>query len=203
MKLDLSRTQFIKDRSSVRRFLATPVLEGVIRDILECSRLAPSAHNAQHWLIGAVTDSRLKNSIADLAENGRFISQSAVCFSVFTCPINDYWLEDGCAATMNLITAATAHGVATCWVAGARTDYATSVRALLGVPAEYSLVALVAAGYPAKIPPSNKKPFNEVTFRDYWTDHGNLIANQPARKSKVSLKSALRHKIRALVLRWL
>jgi nitroreductase len=203
MELDISHTQFIKDRRSIRRFLTTPVPEEIIRDILECGRLAPTAHNGQHWLMGAVTDSDLKNRIADLVENGRFISQSAVCFAMFTSPINNYWLEDGCAATMNIITAAAAHGVATCWVAGARKGYATSVHALLGVPAEFSLVALVAAGYPAKISLSTKRPFNEVTFRGFCTTHDNQNTDLPAGKTMASVKSVLCHRLRALVLKWL
>lgn len=175
----------------------------VIRDILECACLAPSAHNAQNWAIGAVTDKGLIDGIADLAENGRFISQCAVCFTVFSGTDNDYWLEDGCAAAMNIITAASVHGLGTCWVAGARKDYSEAVRTLLHVPPKYSLVALVPAGYPAKAFSPVKKHLEELTFRNFWAGKE---ASRPAHSKEGAvrkLKTLLRRRLRALVLKWM
>jgi nitroreductase len=161
-------TKFIKSRRSIRSFLPDKVTESVIGDILECARLAPTARNVQPWLIGAVTDAELRHRLADLAEYGKFIRESPVCFVVFTVAEEKYYLEDGCAATMNIITAASAHGLATCWVAGDKKAYTETVRELLHVPDRYTLVSLIACGYSDDKPKPVKKPVEEISFRDRY-----------------------------------
>lgn len=161
-------TKFIKSRRSIRRFRMDPVPEEIIRDILECGSLAPTARNAQPWLLGAVTNQEIRHRLSDLAETGRFIRESPVCFALFTVSDEKYYLEDGCAATMNIILAATAHGLATCWVAGDKKEYAAKVRDLLHVPREYTLISLIACGYPNEEPQSRKKPLEEVVFFDKY-----------------------------------
>lgn len=164
-----SPTASIKRRRSVRRYLDDPVTESIIRDILDCARLAPTARNVQPWLIGAVTDGELRDQIAKLAEYGKFISQSPVCFTVFTVSDEKYFLEDGCAATMNILNAASAHGLATCWVAGDKKEYGATIRDLLGVPEDYGLVSLISCGYSDDKPDPSKKSLEEVSFRNTYT----------------------------------
>ena len=157
-------TRFIKSRRSIRRFQTTPIPEEIIQDILECGSLAPTARNVQPWILGTVTDQEIRHRISDLAEFGRFIRESPVCFAVFVLKGEKHYLEDGCAATMNIILAAAAHSLGTCWVAGDKKEYAVKVRDLLHVPQEYTLVALVACGYPDEEPESHKKPIKDVVF---------------------------------------
>jgi nitroreductase len=128
--------------------------------------MAPTARNVQPWLFGAITDEDLKKQISELANYGKFIKDCAVCFAVF-CEANaKYLLEDGCAATENILLACSAHGIASCWVAGHKKPYVEAVRKLLNVPQSYTLVSLVAAGYSDDKPVMKKKPFEEVVFFD-------------------------------------
>jgi len=161
-------TKSIKHRRSVRSFVSDTVTESVINDILECGRLAPTARNVQPWLMGAVTDPELRHRISDLAEYGKFIRESPVCFTVFALADEKYYLEDGCAATMNIILAASAHGLSTCWVAGDKKDYGPAVGELLHVPKEYTLISLIACGYSDEKPDLPKKGLGEVSFRDRY-----------------------------------
>jgi nitroreductase len=154
----------IKARRSIRKYQDRPIPEDVISDLLDCARLAPTAINIQPWLIGCVTDKSLLERLANLADHGRFIKGSAVCFAVFCEKSQKYYLEDGCAATMNIITAAAAKGIGTCWVAGDKKEYVEPVRRLLNVPDGYTLVSLIAAGYPDEAPKKEKKTPGEVTF---------------------------------------
>ena len=108
----------IKKRRSVRKFESKPVSDEIIRDILDCARLAPTANNLQPWLFGAITKPHLKSQLADFADYGKFIKDCAVCFAVFADSTKKYFLEDGCAATENILLACTAHGICSCWVAG-------------------------------------------------------------------------------------
>jgi nitroreductase len=156
--------EVIKKRRSVRKFEPRPVSEETIRDILDCARLAPTANNVQPWLFGAVTDLDLKSQIAHLADYGKFIKECAVCFAVFADSTAKYFLEDGCAATENILLACTAYGIASCWVAGHKKAYVDSVRKLLNVPEPYTLIALIAAGYSEQKPSPKKKSLDEVIF---------------------------------------
>jgi nitroreductase len=163
----MKETKVIKSRCSVRKYAKEPVPEDLITDILECGRLAPSANNLQPWLIGAAQDRKLLRQIADATDHGRFIADAAVCFSVFCERGQKYYLEDGCAATMNILTACQAHGLGACWIAGDKKHYSEEIRLLLNVPEAYTLVALVPAGFPMeKEPQKEKKTLREVTFRD-------------------------------------
>lgn len=156
--------EIIKKRCSVRKFEPKPVPEEIIKDILDCARLAPTAINIQPWLFGAVTDPGLKQQIADITDHGKFIKDCAVCFAVFTDSSQKYFLEDGCAATENILLACTAHGIGSCWVAGHGKAYVGSIGKLLNVPHPYTLIALIAAGYSNQQPSPQKKAFDEVTF---------------------------------------
>jgi len=158
----------IRSRHSVRKFKQDPVEDIVIRDAIECASLAPTARNIQPWLFGAIRDKESLGKIAGLAENGKFIADCAVCFAVFGEKKETYYLEDCCAATENLILALQAHGVASCWVAGDKKSYAESIRQLLKVPENFSLVSLVAAGIPAEITIAKKKGMKHVSFIEIY-----------------------------------
>ncbi len=55
----------IKNRRSIRKFKDTEVSKEIIKDIIDCARLAPSAKNRQPWKFVIVTDT-IKNQIADI-----------------------------------------------------------------------------------------------------------------------------------------
>jgi nitroreductase len=159
-------TDIIKSRRSIRRYQEKSIPQKDIDDILNCAGLAPTAINIQPWLIGCVTDRTLLKKLADTADHGKFIKDAAACFAVFCEKGQKYYLEDGCAATMNIIYACAAKGIGTCWVAGDKKAYANDVRKLLDVPEQYTLVSLIPAGYPAEQPKPAKKETREVTFKD-------------------------------------
>lgn len=157
-------TTVIKSRHSVRKFKPDPLDELVIHDALECAALAPTARNVQPWLFGVVRDKQALHKLAEFAANGAFIADCAACFAVFCEKKETFYLEDGCAATENLILALQAHGVSSCWVAGDKKDYADDIRKILNVPDTYLLVSLIAAGMPAEISIAPKKPLKKLVF---------------------------------------
>jgi nitroreductase len=154
----------IRSRHSVRKYKDSPVEEKIVRDALDCARLAPSARNDQPWLFGTIKDPETKKAIADLTDNGKFIAGAPICFAVFGERNAKYYLEDCSAATVQLILALQAWGVGSCWVAGDKKGYAEDVRKLLNVPEKYTLVSLVPAGYPEEIQIAKKKVIDDVTF---------------------------------------
>ncbi len=152
----------LKTRRSVRAYEDRPVPKEIIEDIVDCGRLAASAINIQPWVFIAVTDASVRQHLAEITDHGKFISQAPVCIVVF-CQDGKYYLEDGSAATQNILNAARAHGLGSCWVAGDKKDYAPAVRDLLGLPADYKLISFVPiGGYPAQVPSPGKKALSEV-----------------------------------------
>jgi len=137
----------LKLRRSVREFKDTPIPKNVLESFVEAARLAPTARNVQPWEFVVVTEKPSLIRIGEVAETGRFIAQAAACIAVF-CTDTKYYLEDGCAATENILVAAAASGIGSCWVAGDKKPYCQAISKLLAAPESHRLVSLIALGYP-------------------------------------------------------
>ncbi|MBS7623678.1 nitroreductase family protein [Candidatus Bathyarchaeota archaeon] len=152
----------IRGRRSVRRFLPTTLSREIVETLVDAARHAPSAMNLQPWEFIAVTDQEMRRRIADVTDYGKFIADAPLCIAVF-CRESKYYLEDGSAAVENLLIAATALGLGSCWVAGDKKGYAETVRELLSVPAGYRLIALVPVGYvEGEVRSKQKRELREV-----------------------------------------
>ena len=152
----------IKTRRSVRSFTAKLVPKEIIEEIIDGARLAPSANNIQPWEFVVVTDQATRERIASVTDYGKFIADAPVCIAVF-CKDTKYYLEDGCAATENILIGACALGLSSCWVAGDKKSYAAQVSKVLEVPDSHSLISLLALGYSnVKASAYGKRELNEV-----------------------------------------
>jgi nitroreductase len=160
----------IKSRRSVRKYKDNPVPDDVVHDALECARQAPTARNVQPWLIGVIREPATLGKLAELADHGPFIAGAPICFAVFSKKDHTYYLEDGCAATEQLMLGLWAHGVGSCWVAGDKKEYAEAARLLLGVPGDYTLISLIPAGYPADMTLPPKKALGDIVFLERWEE---------------------------------
>jgi nitroreductase len=151
----------MRKRRSVRAFKADPVPREVVEQIVDCGRLAATAVNVQPWEFVAVTSEPTRRRIAALADHGSFIAQAPACIVVLARDTT-FYLEDCCAATQNLLNAATAFGLGSCWVAGDKKPSSEQIRNLVGAPEGYKLVSLVALGTPAEDPSPPKRPLSKV-----------------------------------------
>ena len=146
----MDNLELLRARRSIRVFQDKSINRDDLEKIIDCARFAPTARNVQPWEFVLVTDKHKLAEFAKLAENGRFIAQAAACIVVF-CSDTKYYLEDGCAATCNILLAATALGVGSCWIAGDKKPYSQQVSVLLAMPSSMKLISLVALGYPQEI----------------------------------------------------
>jgi len=156
----------IKTRRSVRKYIKKQIPNDVITQIIDCARLAPSANNKQPWLFVVVKNEELKKQIAEITDYGKFIKEADCCIAVF-CEDTKYFLEDGSAATENILLAAWYYGIGSCWVAGDKKFYAEKIRELLNIEKRYKLVSLVSLGYPdeaelKKVQKIKKKSLKDV-----------------------------------------
>ena len=138
----------IKSRCSVRRFSTKPVTKEQLEALVDAGRLAATARNEQPWEFVVVTRRSELEQLANLTVTGGFIAQAAACIAVFSKDTK-YFLEDGSAATENILVAAVALDLGACWVAGEKKPYAQAVGNFLGAPAGYKLIALIPVGHPA------------------------------------------------------
>ena len=152
----------IKKRVSVRVYDGRPIPKEVLESMVDAGRLAPTARGVEPWEFIVITDKSLLAKIGALANNGNFIADGTACIAIL-CKNTKYYLEDGCAATENILIAAADVGVGACWVAGDKKDYCERVKSLLGAPAELKLVSMIAMGYPKDTnPPKARRPLASV-----------------------------------------
>jgi nitroreductase len=153
----------LRSRRSCRKFSDRAVSRDLVELVVDAGRLAATARNEQPWEFVVVSDPGARREIAGLTDYGPFIADSPVCIAVLSRQTK-YYLEDGSAATQNMLVAAHALGLGACWVAGDKKSYAPQIARRLGAPADLVLVALVALGYPSgALPSPTKRSLNEVT----------------------------------------
>ncbi len=156
----------LRTRRSCRRFEDREVPDDLIEQIVDAGRLAATARNEQPWEFVVVTDPAVRSDLAAMADYGRFIADAPVCIVVLSADTK-YYLEDGSAATENLLVAAHALGLGACWVAGDKKAYAQDVAVRVGAPASMRLVSMVAVGWPGgPLPEPSKRPLDEVLHRE-------------------------------------
>ena len=143
----MKNLELLRIRRSIRTFQNKSIVREDLEKLVDSARYAPTARNVQPWEFVVITDKHKLAELAKLAENGRFMEQAAACIAVF-CADTKYYLEDGCAATCNILLAATVLGIGSCWVAGDKKSYSGQVNTLLNAPLDMKLISLIALGYP-------------------------------------------------------
>ena len=149
-------------RYSCRDYLDKPVPRELLERLIDAGRRAPSARKVEPVFYVVVTDGGMRHQIAQVADFGRFIAQAGACVLVFSHDTK-YFLEDGCLAAENILLAATALGLQSCWVAGHGKPYAATIAQRVGAPADVKLIAMLAIGYarePGRQP--EHKPVKDV-----------------------------------------
>lgn len=137
--------KMLKTRQTDRKFLPYSIDLSVIENIVDCARLAPSAKNRQLLRYVVVDDREILNKFAEICEFGKFFTKCPICIAVFSAE-NDFMVEDASAATQNILLAATAYGLGSCWVGSHNRKHSKEVEKLLGCPETHELVTMIAIG---------------------------------------------------------
>ncbi|MBU1923046.1 MAG: nitroreductase family protein [Candidatus Omnitrophica bacterium] len=164
----MDNLELLRFRRSIRTFQDKVIGKDQLEKIVDAARFAPTARNVQPWEFVVVTDKHKLTELAKLAENGRFMVKATACIAVF-CVETKYYLEDGCAATCNILLAATALGIGSCWIAGDKKPYSQQVNILLGVPLNIKLISMIALGYAQEndcFKPSDRRKLKELLHWD-------------------------------------
>jgi nitroreductase len=145
----------IRKRRSVRQYSGKAIPVSMLEQLVDAARFAATARNEQPWEFVIVTGDEVKR-LAEITDHGKFMAGANACIAVF-CKDTKYYLEDGSAATQNLLVAAAALGLGSCWIAGDKKPYCAEICKLLCAPPECRLVSLVALGYPVGPAPEPQK----------------------------------------------
>ena len=153
--------EILRTRRSIRNYIAEPVERRTIEEIIDCARLAPTAMNDQPWDFVVLTAKEDLLSIPPVLGHAEFIAGAAFAVLVLAREANCA-IEDCAAATENLLIAAAAHGIGSCWVAGSNQPYGPAVVKAFGAPEDRQLIAIVSFGYPAENPQIEKRTLADV-----------------------------------------
>jgi nitroreductase len=152
----------IRTRRSIRKYRTDPVPRELIETVIDAGRLAATGGNKQPWEFVVVTDPAKRAELAVMGGHGKFIAQAPVCIAVFAGEgITPF--EDCAAAAQNILLAARALGLGTCWVGNPRASFAERARVFLGAPEKYKFFALIALGYSDESPQPPKRAPGQVT----------------------------------------
>ena len=138
---------------AVRSYKDDPVPAEVIQRIVEAGRLTGSSMNGQPWHFVVVENRETLRKLGSLARSGSYTAGAAFAIVVATEP-SVYAVSDGSRAIQSMVLAAWAEGVGSNWVGFRGMD---GVKALLGIPAEMDVLAILPFGYPAQAVGRGKK----------------------------------------------
>lgn len=156
----------LETRRSIRAYRDEVVDDAVLQRIAQAGLMAPSGNDCQGTVIVAVTDPSVRDTLSRLnaqirgADNDPFYGAPAVLAVLADTSCSNY-LFDGALVMGNLMNAARAEGLGSCWVAKAKEQFDTDEgRALLrqwGIPEGYEgigncIIGQSAEGEPAPSP---------------------------------------------------
>jgi nitroreductase len=168
----------ISGRRSVREYTTQGIDEHTIGHLINAAILAPSAVNQQPWTFTVVRDQGLLDHISRDAKAHMLVTMPespqsdhfrsllndpnfqifyhAPVLILISAEAHGPWLVEDCAlAAKNLMLAACAAGLGTCWIGFAQSFLNTPEgKKALDLPAGWVPVAPVIVGHPKNLPPA-------------------------------------------------
>ena len=151
----------LKERCSTKKYLDRQVEDDLLDAVLEAGLYAASGMNNQKVVSVAVRDKETRDQLSRM--NARIMGAQLDPFYNAPCvvvvlsdPERNTWVEDGSLVMGNLMNAATALGLGSCWIHRAREMFdSPEGKALLkawGLPETMRGVGNCILGYPAAEP---------------------------------------------------
>jgi nitroreductase len=167
--------EVVDRRRSVRAYAKPAVARDKLERILATARLAPSAGDLQAYQIAIVEKRETKTALAEAALAQDFIAEAPVVLAFCANPeLSEgkygrrgallYCIQDATIAACYAQLAATAVGLASCWVGAFNEARAADA---LGLPAGLRPVVIMPMGYAAESPDRPpRRPLDEIVRRE-------------------------------------
>ncbi|MDO5392817.1 MAG: nitroreductase [Eubacteriales bacterium] len=155
----------MKTRRSIRGYKPDMVPQDVIERIVEAGTYAASGMNRQPAIILAVTDKAMRDRLSGM--NARIMGTDTdpfygapVVLVVLADKTVPTYLYDGSLVMGNLMNAAHAEGLGSCWIHRAKEEFASAegkeILKSLGIEGEYEGIGHCVLGYPSAEEPEAK-----------------------------------------------
>jgi nitroreductase len=140
-------------RRSVREFTDDEVTDEQVETLLKAAMAAPSAQDLRPWHFVVVRRRKLLDKLAEVHKYAYMLEQAPL--AVVVCGDEEisgrHWVEDTCAATQNLLLAATAVGLGGVWISiYPKKKHQKHVHQVLDIPEHVGVLCIVALGRPAE-----------------------------------------------------
>lgn len=152
---------------AVRAYQDKPVPPEVIRRIVEAGHLTASSMNGQPWHFVVVEKPETLRQLGALARTGPYVAQAPLAI-VVALENTRFAVSDASRAIQSMVLTAWSEGIGSNWVGFLGQP---EVNALLGIPAQIEVLAILPFGYPAQAHGQGKKqrkPLSEVAHRDHF-----------------------------------
>jgi nitroreductase len=165
----------IETRRSIRTFTNEKVSDEEVQKLIDAARRAPSAGNIQPWEFVIVRNSNKKHKLSVAALNQTFINEAPVVIVVCADEPRSSWsygsrgaslycLQDTAAAIQNMLLAACALGLGTCWIGAFHENEVTKV---VNAPIGVRPIAIIPVGHTAEKPRARqKRPLKKIVHHE-------------------------------------
>jgi len=167
--------KFIFSRRSVRKYEKREIPEEMFTDLFEAAMAAPSAVAKDPWHFILIRDRKILDRIVEILPNGQMLRQAPaaviVCGDINKANLKEvsYMLQDLSAAVENILLAATALGLGSCWLGmHPRPDRMDPIRNLFSLPENIIPMCGVALGWPAEQPEPRTRYNPERIHLEKW-----------------------------------
>ena len=167
--------QFIFKRRSVRKYEKKVIPDALLHDLFAAEMAAPSAVAKDPWHFLLIRDREALDKIVKILPNGQMLRQAPaaiiVCGDINRAHGNElsYLLQDLSAAVENILLAATALGLGSCWLGmHPRQDRIDNIRALFSLPENIIPMCGIALGWPAEKPEPRTRYNPECVHLEKW-----------------------------------
>ena len=166
---------FIFSRRSIRKYEKKDIPDDFFTDLFEAAMAAPSAVAKDPWHFLLIRDRETLAKMVKILPNGQMLRQAPaaviVCGDINKANLNEvsYMLQDLSAAVENILLAATALGLGSCWLGiHPRQDRLDGIRNLFSFPDNIIPMCGIALGWPAEKPESRTRYKAERVHLEKW-----------------------------------
>ena len=139
---------------AVREFQNTPVSRANVNRIIEAGRLTGSSMNGQPWHFVVVQDRDTLTELGSIVKSGPSNAKAAFAVVVAIDKSSQYGISDASRAIQSMVLAAWSEGIGSNWTGWVGM---TEVAALLHIPENLDVIAVVPFGYPIRSRAIGKK----------------------------------------------
>ena len=167
--------EFIFSRRSIRKYQDKSIPEEMLMDLLQAAMAAPSAVARDPWHFIVIQKRETLDKLASILPHGRMLKQAAaglvVCGDITRAhdQKESYMLQDLSASVENILLAAKALGLGSCWLGvHPRQERMEGIKNLFTLPENIIPLCAISLGWPAEELESRSRFRDECVHRENW-----------------------------------